>query len=270
MLTALVSLASAQGESKDTLSQQASNESARSHWSQVWRSALRLISLHHAVEEGFQLLTVLLQRGLTQPGKDIWTLFIPNIYSCTTSAVEFLAAYLINHDLPENFQPNVLNVSSIPITEIDRFPLRQQLLNWMLPNYEELGENNAVPVIGSIDLELLSHVLVALSLRNYGGATYWNIETPAQRYLNRKEKITSRLHSIQRSYLHSSFDIQAQHSRSSSSELPKAATTSLKPIHQKLLGLLSRDSKQLIEAGEAEVRTVYLTSMFQAAPETYK
>lgn len=102
--------------------------------------------------------------GLVTPQRELWNLFLPNICHSSDAAVLFLYSYLQLHDLPENYEPSMLGVSSGATR--GSYPLRKQLLNWLLPANEEEIDSTTVKSMENRDCCLLAKTLLALTLKS--------------------------------------------------------------------------------------------------------
>ena len=101
---------------------------------------------------------------LVTPTCEVWSLFIPDLCPRSEAGIQFLTSYLAVHDLTEDYHPNLLVTVETPGCG---YPLRLQLLNWMLPSGDDLGEGRIVQVSDGIsDWTLFAETLVALTERD--------------------------------------------------------------------------------------------------------
>lgn len=123
----------------------------------------RFVSLHNAEPDGYSLLSAMVRQKLASPRKDIWSLFIPSLTQPVTESVSFLHNLLSNCDLPENYVPNL--VISVSNTQTDiKFPLRKQLIHWLIPSNEDDCEMPCKHC--KLDPNWTALALVTLTLRN--------------------------------------------------------------------------------------------------------
>ena len=123
-------------------------------------SICRSLSLHHAEKEGFQLLSCIIDNNLmsNHSYKDAWTLYIPSICPPSQPAASFLATYLATNSLPENYRPNMLVTMATNTVTSGNHPLRRQLLDWLLPNIEDMRDGGHVIAVQCVDHFLLAQV----------------------------------------------------------------------------------------------------------------
>lgn len=129
----------------------------------------RFVALHHAEAEGYNLLTLMLEKKLVMPGKEIWSLFVPMITHPVEESVEFLCRYLSIHDLPEKHQTSLFSSLSENIAS-STFPLRNQLIDWLIPSIEE--ESDSQRCVSHLTSDWTADVLVTLTLRNPSSAWF--------------------------------------------------------------------------------------------------
>ena len=225
---------------------------------------LRLISLHHASDHGYKLLCELLRNKLVVPDKDVWNLFIPNLSTCSESGLLFLALYLQHYDLPESYQPQYL--VTMATESVTKFPLRSQLLDWLLPILEDTSDAVVIsrkePSASSLflDTDLLTECLITLTKRDTRMVVlpekYWTLEKVFNSMGNTGRNSTGvlRLEDIEEVYQQSSFavtciDKDPQVKR----EDIVHSGSQLVSIEKKLFALLERDAQHWLEVTEPEV-----------------
>jgi hypothetical protein len=59
-------------------------------------------------QQGFELLTTMLQAAAVSPGRQVWNLFLPDVTTPTPASLAFLATLLCSCRIPENFKPSIL------------------------------------------------------------------------------------------------------------------------------------------------------------------
>ncbi|XP_060082468.1 serine-protein kinase ATM-like [Ylistrum balloti] len=143
---------------------QVSQDTCMTIWKKVWASTLRALSLQNAVEPSFKLLTEMLRSELVPCERDIWNLFLPSISNPTDGAVQFLITYLMTKSLPENYQPSLL--SSMATDGQQLYPLRMQLLEWLLPPRLVIDGTMATKPKYDLDPGLVGQVLTLLVMKN--------------------------------------------------------------------------------------------------------
>ena len=222
-------------------------ETCVGHWNKVWMTTLRLISLHHTKEEGFQLLSTILQEGLAPPGKDVWTLFLPNLCQRPTMAVQFLGTILQNHDIPESYRPNML-VSLEMLCDVPH-PLRHQLLDWLLPARDDWSSSKKM-LKEQTNAALLAGVAMSLTLRDHQRI----------KSVPKSHRPSHRFEKIEKSYLKTTFDLDLEQPvPRPDAELQQGSGQSqgqvsvLQDLEKKLNGLLVRDSQLLLEVTDLDV-----------------
>ena len=144
--------------------------------------------MHHAEAEGYRLLTCLVEKKLVTPGKEIWSLFIPMVTQPVGESVEFLSRYLALHDLPEKYQTNIFGSLPGSAAEAAVFPLRNQLIDWLIPASEEEGDNPKS--ISHLSSHWTAYALVTLTLRS-----------PTSAWMKPDEQSKIFLSSVEKSYL---------------------------------------------------------------------
>lgn len=143
------------------------------------------MALHHAEAEGYNLLTCLVEKNLVTPGKEIWSLFVPMVTQPVAESVEFLSRYLASHDLPEKHQTNLFG--SLPGSgATSNFPLRNQLIDWLIPANEE--ESDSPKSVCHLNSDWTAYALVTLTLRNPASAWLRPVENP-RNYLTSLEEM---------------------------------------------------------------------------------
>ena len=125
-------------------------------------SFFRFVSLHHTDPEGYTLLSVLVEKKLVIPKRDIWTLFNPAVTQPVTESVNFLIKLTTVCDIPKNFVPNFVCMATETIDT--KYPLRKQLIQWLLPYSEEESESSRSS--NNIDPYWTALALVTLTLRD--------------------------------------------------------------------------------------------------------
>lgn len=153
------------------------SEEASGIWAKVWATCLRIGNLHLCKDSSYHLMSIMLHYSLVQPQKEMWNLFVPLRTSPTEDSVRYLATYCSYYDLPEQYQPVLLDKSSVihpmgstSITNSteDFYPLRKMLIEWLLPSWEDEGESDMTVSKHSelhlIDCDLLASMLVSLCL----------------------------------------------------------------------------------------------------------
>ena len=150
-------------------------------------SLYRFVALHHAEAEGYKLLTCLLEKKLVTPGKEIWSLFVPMVTQPVEESVEFLSRYLAIHDLPEKYQTGLFGSMSENV-ESSIFPLRNQLIDWLIPANEE--DCDSPRSVSHLNSDWTAYAMVTLTLRN-----------PASSWLRPEEPIRNFLTSVEETYL---------------------------------------------------------------------
>ena len=121
------------------------------------------MSLHNAEPEGYVLLSAMIEAHLITPRKDIWSIFTPSLTRPITESVIFLCQCLTYCDFPENFVPNLAVTMVSPEADV-RYPLRKQLIHWLLPGRDDDTEVSRSPC--KLDSDWIAHALVTLTLRN--------------------------------------------------------------------------------------------------------
>ena len=99
--------------------------------------------------------------------KDAWTLYIPSICPPSQPAAYFLATYLATKSLPENYRPNMLVTMTTNSVTSGNYPLRGQLLDWLLPNIEDMRDGGHVIAVQCVDHVLLAQVSNRSILNSY-------------------------------------------------------------------------------------------------------
>ena len=222
-------------------------EKCRSHWQKVWSTTLRLISLHHATEDGFQVLTLLLRENLLQPDKDMWTIFLPTICHSSEHGVYFLVSFLQQYVLPENHRPNML--VSMDMQSDVPYPLRHQLLEWLLPPRDDWSENSGwKPISKHVNCLLLAGTLTALTLRDTR-----TIRVP----VTCDRKVNQTMEKIESTFLTTTFDHELETGHSAMESCVIAGhiqASTLRVIEELLHEFLDRDSRLLLDTTEVDVR----------------
>ena len=149
----------------------------------------RFVALHHAEAEGYKLLTYLLEKKLVTPGKEIWSLFVPMVTQPVEESVEFLSRYLAVLDLPEKYQTGLFGSMSENV-ETSLFPLRHQIIDWLIPANEEECDSPTCRSVSHLNSDWTAYALVTLILRN-----------PASSWLRPKEPVRMFLTSVEETYL---------------------------------------------------------------------
>eukprot|EP00117_Sycon_ciliatum_P033907 scpid11421/ scgid25987/ Serine-protein kinase ATM; Ataxia telangiectasia mutated homolog len=116
-------------------------------WKKVWSSAWRSISVHHAEDQCFSLLTAMVENKLVEPDYEPWQVFSAE-GGCypASNAVNFLACYLQHYDLPDDMQlrrgfalagvrgsepPEPGSAEDVQSS----YPLRFRLVQWLLSSF---------------------------------------------------------------------------------------------------------------------------------------
>lgn len=228
----------------------------RTHYLHIF--SRRFVSLQHAPDLAFHLLTTLMTHQLVTPDKDVWNLFIPSVSQPSQAALRFLASYLHQYDLPELFKPQYL-ANVIPDEGIDnKYPLRYLLLEWLLPQQEDTSDSFDVPTSsvpkshGVVKPETISHVLLARILisliRRDSRFQESNLIKAAP------TDMTGRFTPIEDIYLVTNFDKDFADTDYRPAEV--TGTRDVSVIHslgQKLFELLARDCTQVTDITTQEV-----------------
>ena len=151
--------------------------------------------MHHAEAEGYQLLTCLVEKKLITPGNEIWSLFVPMVTQPVEESVEFLSRYLAIYDLPEKYQTNIFGALPGSSQETANFPLRKQLIDWLIPSNEEESDNPKS--ISYLSSHWSAYALVILTLRN-----------PAAAWLKPEENDRNSLSFVEKIYLETALGTQ--------------------------------------------------------------
>ncbi|XP_033740359.1 serine-protein kinase ATM-like [Pecten maximus] len=133
-------------------------------WKKVWASTLRALSLQNAVEPSYRLLTEMLRGELVPCERDVWNLFLPSISHPTDGSVQFLITYMMTKSLPENYQPSLL--SSMVMEGQQSYPLRSQLLDWLLPPRLVMDGTITTKPKSDLDPGLVGQALAFLVMKN--------------------------------------------------------------------------------------------------------
>ncbi|XP_077977737.1 serine-protein kinase ATM-like [Glandiceps talaboti] len=176
-------------------------EGCRPLWTKVWTATLRTISLHHAEQQGFELICSLVETQLVTADKELWRLLAYGTCQPSRHAVHCLATLLKHCPLPEHLQPS----TAIGMTTVtnSNYPLRHQLLKWLLPMDEDIdGGEKTVKVVDRPSCHVLPEVLSALTQRNTSTCNFQSQEM--QREDNQFFK------HIETVYLKSSFDFSSE------------------------------------------------------------
>nr|NP_001107666.1 ataxia telangiectasia mutated [Strongylocentrotus purpuratus]ABY60856.1 ataxia telangiectasia mutated [Strongylocentrotus purpuratus] len=205
VLSCLQCIAASQ-ESRQEFSQHTKDQLSR-EWSKVWSATIRTICLHSAEDEGFDLLTSLVHHGIVKLDKEVWKLFLPDVTQPSRCSVTFLLTLLTSHPIPENHVCQVGLLASLTGVQRGQYPLRHQLLNWILPaeEVEDAGERLAVTplILKSVPRDLLASLLTTLFTKNCRGQQL-GIALAAQ---PNPENSTPRLSFVEELYLRASFHI---------------------------------------------------------------
>ncbi|XP_072019634.1 serine-protein kinase ATM-like [Amphiura filiformis] len=255
LLLCLCALARSQEANRDNL-YATTIASLNVDWIKVWNAAIRTINLHSAEAEAFDLLTYLLHHGIVQPDKDHWRLFTPGCAQPASNSLRFLAACLKYQHIPENFmsQPSMLG-SSADFSK-GNYPLRHQLLYWLLPVEEEIetGERPEVAkYLKNFSASFGADVLVSLTQKiprhsgvDHKGTLEYNSEndeiltTQCKDYKQREEL-----------YLQSTFDLPVSndqsHQQSVDKTVKKMGYSVVASVKLKLMQRLILIGNQLLE-----------------------
>ena len=216
----------------------------------------RCVSLQHAAAAAFSLLETLLQLSLVQPDRDIWSLFMPTLSSPTYASLRFLRTYLEHHDLPDSYRPQYLpHVIQNEGYNTSKWPLREQLLDWMLPGYDHMGDGNstvstkALPTLESEQYTstLMAQILVTLIQRD------GRIEANSQS--DTSQNMTSNpFQTIEDTYVKTSFlDQQDNKEMCVSLKSSNKKMIVIQNLESKLKELLLRDCNHLLDSTEPQV-----------------
>ncbi|XP_053392108.1 serine-protein kinase ATM-like, partial [Mercenaria mercenaria] len=146
-----------------TVETESLTEQSKSTWNQIWMVALRFVSLHNAEPEGYMLLSAMIERHLITPRKDIWSIFMPSLTRPITESIIFLCHCLAYCDFPENFVPNL--AVAMPSAAADvKYPLRKQLIHWLLPSRDDETEMSRSHC--KLNPDWTAHALMTLTLRD--------------------------------------------------------------------------------------------------------
>lgn len=99
------------------------------------------MSLHHKEGQGYTLLSAMMSSSLVTPRRDIWSLFVPSVTQPITESIQFLWQQLTSADIPEKFVPTLI----VPVSDATgdtKYPLRMQLIDWLLPALEDASESS--------------------------------------------------------------------------------------------------------------------------------
>ena len=102
-------------------------------------------------------------------------------------SVEFLSRYLAIYDLPEKYQTGLFGSMSENV-ESSIFPLRNQLIDWLIPANEE--DCDSTRSGSHLNSDWTAYALVTLTLRN-----------PASSWFRPEEPIRNFLTSVEENYL---------------------------------------------------------------------
>ncbi|XP_063954158.1 serine-protein kinase ATM-like isoform X2 [Lytechinus pictus] len=175
-------------------------------WGKVWSATIRTICLHSAEDEGFDLLTCLVHYGIVKPDKEVWKLFLPDVIQPSRCSVTFLLTLMMCHPIPENHVCQVGLLASLTGVQKGQYPLRHQLLNWILPaeEVEDAGERLAITpqILKSVPRDILASLLTVLFAKNCRGQCNTLLPAPSN-----SASRTSRLAFIEELYLRASFHI---------------------------------------------------------------
>ena len=100
---------------------------------------------------------------MVRPEKDIWSLFVGTTCPCTNEAVIFLMTCLKHLDFHENYVPNNV-IAKAGLTT--KYPLRCQLVDWMLPNKDEIEEPAGQKKHSEAEPQNIAAVLSCLIVRD--------------------------------------------------------------------------------------------------------
>ena len=112
----------------------------------------RLLRLHHAEAEGYELLENLLKFHVSH---DVWSLYVPNLSRPCAPSLSYLSHHLHNVPMPT-------------ATSKTKHKLRYQLLEWLLPASDEFSDTPDQVLMGksgsSEEEQLRAEILVTLML----------------------------------------------------------------------------------------------------------
>lgn len=183
-----------------------------------------------------------MSRGITQ-WKEIWNLFLPNYRSPSTAANELLVSLITSHGLLENYMPSIVGAAH-QRTDKSLFPLREALLEWLLPipSFEITGPMKIVtsPV-------RVAEILFALTLLD-----------PCSVLKNCSPKTNKDCNPncMDAVFLKTTFDlnmVSMQHSTSSNKPAQSGATLT-NPHISAILDFLIKHLEKIIESLDIQVR----------------
>ncbi|XP_038077010.1 serine-protein kinase ATM-like [Patiria miniata] len=230
-------------------------------WTKVWSCVIRTISLHTAESDGFDLLTCLLHHGIANPDREHWRLFMPDSTPPTRNSVQFLATYLKHHSLPENYicKGSGILVSGSAVTK-GNFPLRHQLLSWLLPTEEqdEPGERlQLVKLLKCLPTTLVAHVLGALTQCTTQSIPCVTTHTrPPAATLTKTERTLQEAETL---YLRSSFDSSEAKSLEGVNDVGRSVVGSssvVSSVKQSLMQGLEKVGVQVLDFSSSEASCV--------------
>jgi len=115
------------------------------------------VTIHGTQSDALHLMMALMKHKLCRVNVgDVWHLFESTAMRPTTATLCFLAMFLDENGAPEHGRNTATVQTSV----------RSQLLNWLLCCRTELDEDEFVSVATHLDAELVSKVLVALTVRD--------------------------------------------------------------------------------------------------------
>ncbi|KAK3593829.1 hypothetical protein CHS0354_011431 [Potamilus streckersoni] len=225
------------------------DEESRSVWQKIWSTVLRSVSLNHAASDGYRLLTAVLEKKLVVPDKDVWSLFISGISVPTLESVYFLAKYLSLYSIPEKYQPSLIGRKT---NDNSAYPLRCQLIDWLLPSREDEVENSNQSMV-KVDCNLYSHTLMSLTLKDPS-----SLQFPVM-----GEKGTCLLHKMEAAFLQTALKCELpveEFLKNGKESIENTDSVHIATILKWIENCLSRDCQYYCDI--AEVKMSDIESMF--------
>ncbi len=215
----------------------------------------RYISVHHAKEEMFSVLSKLLVAGFVTPDEDMWSVFVPQLCSVSAGGLQFLATYLSLYDLPEKYQPKSV-LGRTESGSASPYPLRYQLLDWLLPSLDNDLEDNKVKVRQSdLDWTLLAETVVTLCLRDTRSIQFGTLHGAREDdHIHRP---------LERLYLQSTFDLALSpigndNEKNRGDDIK--ACSHIQSLEDAALSVLVKNSQQFLDA-EPTVSVLVLSNI---------
>eukprot|EP00731_Ephydatia_muelleri_P031937 Em0023g444a len=140
-------------------------------WKKVWTATLRMVSGGTAEEEGYDLLTAIVEQKLVEYDVEPWKLLNTTTSLASRSQLRFLVALLSRNPLPE-IVPHSRTCCSPSLPGSANYPFRVQLLRFLLlcGSSEEDTASAAVVETSWINrppVSLMARVVVALTQRTH-------------------------------------------------------------------------------------------------------